>query len=276
MITPSWHSYFYFTKKELKGIIVLGCILLGSILVGKLFSSKQNKENLANRGASIPLTDFDPNQMDSTYAISIGIPEKQVRSLMHYRQKGGYFKTPADFSKLYGLDNALFIRLSPFIKIAHTNNRPIPIYSNQFKKYDYATSKEDWKIEINKADENEWHAKTKIPMLLIHRIIAYKNYVGAFENTHQLSKVYGFDDSLLYELKGHFYIDKSTKMLLNANAMNFNDWKHLGLFTDPQIWKLLRLKKENQGKVGWAFVVEAFDLTEAEAMKLKQKVRFTE
>ena len=32
-----------------------------------------------------------------------------------------------------------------------------------------------WTIDVNEADANEWHDKTKLPMNIVHQIINYKN-----------------------------------------------------------------------------------------------------
>jgi hypothetical protein len=142
MIISKWQTYFYFSKKELKGIIVLGIILLGSVLMSMIFSTPGSipKSILNKSNKSFHLVYFDPNQIDSLQAISIGIPERQVRSLLHYRDKGGYFKNPDDFSKLYGLKNELFLVLRPYIKMTTTQKITYPTY---YKKNSLKTENDE-------------------------------------------------------------------------------------------------------------------------------------
>jgi DNA uptake protein ComE-like DNA-binding protein len=278
MLTPTWQTYFYFSKKELKGIIVLGIILTGSVLLSMIFSTPSSTHKISSLKASKPihLINFDPNQIDSEQAINLGIPNKQVRSMLHYREKGGYFKSPDDFAKLYGLKNDLFILLRPYINIAPTHDRMNRVYTKSYSSKANEEVAVGWKLDINNADETEWLSKTKLPINIVHRILSYRNYIGNFSNSYQLNKVYGITDSTLQQLKGHVYVQPGTKVILNANAMNFKDWKQLGLFTDQQVWTILRLKKENEGKIRWARLVEACDLTQNEAMLLKQRIRFIE
>ena len=75
-------------------------------------------------------------------------------------------------------------------------------------------------------------------------------------------------------MRGHLVVNKQTVYLLRANAMNFNDWKALGMFSDAQIWTLLKLKRSMEGNLNWESIVEALDLTQAEAEQLKGRVRF--
>jgi DNA uptake protein ComE-like DNA-binding protein len=278
MIISNWQSYFYFSKKELKGIIVLGIILTGSVLMSMIFSAPiHNHKTISNSDIKpIHLIYFDPNQIDSLQAINLGIPERQVRSLLHYRERGGYFKNADDFSKLYGLKNELFLILKPFIKMAAINKMDKHLYFNKSTLEKDNNEIESWKIDINNADENEWLLKTNLNKDFVHRILTYRNYVGSFSNPYQLSKIYGLPDSVFQKLRGHLYIKPGSKIILNANAMNFKDWKQLGLFTDQQVWIILRLKKQNEGKIGWEQLVEACDLTQNEAIQLKQRIRFVQ
>lgn len=278
MITPSWHAYIQFSKKELRGIIVLGCILFGSVLASMFFTPPIIKQNNPGRPAlKLHLFYFDPNRIDSLDAIQLGIPLKQVRSLIHYRAKGGYFKSPADFSKLYGLKNELFLQLLPYIKmdssIVSAPNR-FPSYQNKWRAY--PNPETTWNIDINSANEQEWIRKTHLPIKVIRNIISYRNYKGGFRAKYELKKVYGFSDTLFYQLQGHLLVDNGTSMVINANAMGLHDWQQIGLFTDRQIATILSYRKGNKGKIGWEKLVELCDLSQEEARLLKQKVRFIE
>jgi len=283
MIDPNWKKYFYFSNKELKGLIVLGFILLGSVLVSKLFTSKQQQNGLSQGISKPTLFTFDPNKIDSQSAILLGIPEKQVRSLLHYREKGGRFKNKDDFARLYGLTAEKYQLLRPFIVIAEVH--PKQYYSskqvdrnNQYYKYNdsYDGKEVKGKMNINSINEKEWEAITPLSIGLIKRIIAYKNYLGVYKSINQLNKVYGMNDSTFQLLRTHIYVDNKQYELPNANALNFNDWKNLNLFTERQIWTILKMKRANQGKISWSELVESFDLSEIEAKTLKSKIQLSD
>ncbi len=284
MIDPYWKKYFYFSTKELKGIIVLGFILLGSVLVSQLFPSKHQQSELRQGIKKPVLFTFDPNIIDSQGAILLGIPEKQVRSLMHYREKGGRFKNKDDFARLYGLTAEIYQTLRPYIVMnelgrnkyfnTYYKNRN---YRDKYKSnqlYDDKTDK--GKMNLNSINEQEWTNHTALPLSLIKRIIAYKKYLGVYTNIHQLNKVYGMSDTTYQMLKEYLYVQNKQNELVNANALNFNDWKKLNLFTDSQIWTILRMKKGNNGQISWSELVVSFDLTEMEAKTLKSKIQLSD
>lgn len=278
MIHSSWKVYFHFSQKEVKGIIVLGFILFGSILLSILLPSQKASHNEAKSELKYALFYFDPNKIDSLQAIHLGIPSRQVSTLLRYRYKGGYFKDANDFARLYGLSPALQEKLSPYIRIAKYNSNNKALYNWNHTSYlnKRAKMKEDyldWQIDMNAADALEWQEKTQLPMVMVQHIIQYRNYLGAFTNKSQLGKVYGMPDSIYQLLWKHLRISKKSTFLINANAMQFKDWKELGLFTNQQIGLILKLKKEQGGRIGWREIAEACDLTQEEVNVLKKKVR---
>jgi DNA uptake protein ComE-like DNA-binding protein len=278
MIQPSWKAFFIFSNKEIKGIIALGFILLGSVCISLLFPRKSINANNPSYVNLHPFN-FDPNTIDSLQAIQLGIPAKQVSNLMHYRAKGGYFKSKQDFSKLYGLSPALFAALSPYIIVANQENPKWVSKKHSVRYYkdnNISLNKDEWKIDMNAASANDWLQKTALPNYLIQRIMAYKEYRGAFTKPSELAKVYGLSDSIYQLLRGHLFVNNKTPHLLNATAMQFQDWKALNIFSDPQIWNILKLKRSMNGKLIWAAMIEALDLTKAEAEYLRQKVKFSD
>ena len=283
MIQPPWKAFFIFSNKEIKGIIVLGIILFGSVSIRFLFPSKglstKELEASGNVKTTKHLVHFDPNTIDSLQAIQLGLPAKQVNNLLRYRAKGGYFRAKEDFAKLYGLTPALYSELSPYITIVklEKNRREGSEVNYVYERGHSNFEKEDtWKIDINIATEAEWKQKTMLPLYLIKRIMSYKQFRGAFTKPSEIAKVYGLSDSIYLSLRGHLVVKVQTSNLLNANAMNFNDWKVLGLFSEAQIWTILKLKRSMKGRLNWESMVEALDLTQAEAVQLKGTVRFSD
>lgn len=283
MIDPAWKKYFYFSNKELKGIVVLGFILLGSVLVSQLLSKKPSVSVLGKANSQYQLFNFDPNKVDSQSAILLGIPERQVRSLLHYREKGGRFKNKDDFARLYGLTAEKYQLLRPYILM--TEEHPKQYYAskqgsrnNPYYKYNNGFDGKEvkGKMNINSINEKEWENLTPLNRGLIKRVIAYKNYLGVYKSIYQLNKVYGMDDSTFQLLRAFVYVDNKQHELPNANALNFKDWKNLNLFTDQQIWAILKMKKANQGKISWSELIVSFDLSEKEAKVLKTKIQLSD
>ena len=281
-----WKSYFIFSKKEQRGIMVLGIILLGTMLMGILFPRKETAINSTAQQRG-PLFYFDPNTMDSITAIRLGIPSRQVITLMRYRNKGGRFYRKEDLAKLYGLKKDLVEKLIPYVVIKNlgrnTAYRKMVDYDYQkfgnrigLVKDDGNKNLNEWSIDINLADEKQWVAKTKLSPAIIQNIIRYKNYLGGFTNLNQIKKVYGFTEANYYLLKPHLQLGKMNKRKPNASTMSFESWKALGIFQDREIVQILRIRKEKGGHIGWKELVILFDLTEQQAEMLQATIQISE
>jgi DNA uptake protein ComE-like DNA-binding protein len=281
----SWEAYFIFSEKERKGIIVLGVILTLSIVFALLVPHKNDEVGKASSLSSptLHLFKFDPNTIDSAKAIHLGIPLKQVNTLMHYREKGGRFYKKEDLLKLYGLDPLIAHQLIPFIELTSSESKwgsnPYRDKGNNFKsnyshsyKYKMNNGSPSWTIDINEADASEWNDKTKLPMNIVHQIINYKNHLGGFTHPMQLKKVYGLADTTFQNLRPHLLVQKNFKPLLNSSTMNFAQWKSLGIFEDQQLYEILKLRKQQGGKVSWRELVILFDLPEKQALWLKSQI----
>ena len=67
---------------------------------------------------------FDPNTADSTDLLRLGLQEWQVRSIYRYRAKGGIYRRPEDFARLYGLTKKQYETLRPYIIIGEDYGSP--------------------------------------------------------------------------------------------------------------------------------------------------------
>ncbi len=266
-----WKMYFIFSQKEQKGLMVLGCILLFSMVLSWL-TPNRNRE-VASEGSNSTYYfkpfEFDPNTIDSANALKLGIPLKQVITLLNYRKKGGHFYRKEQFANLYGLTPTLLDKLMPFIKIT---TAPYKKNRNTYWDTHKLDPKESWVIDINQAAEKEWIQKTELSKSVISSILHYKNYLGAFDQTRQIKKVYGMSDEAYQLIRSHLTVSASRNVLLNANTMHYKKWEALGLFSHKEIGEIIRRRKQNGGKIGWREIVIMCDLTETQANGLKAKV----
>jgi DNA uptake protein ComE-like DNA-binding protein len=267
----SWKAYFIFSKKEQRGVMVLGCLLLGSLAIGYFFPTK---ERVDKNTISIKekMFFFDPNTIDSMEALRLGIPQKQVNTLLRYRNKGGRFYAKEDMMKLYGLKKELVEKLMPFVVIQNKerNKDYLKTVTSVYKNID------DWSIDINQADEKQWATYTNLHASVIKNIINYRNHLGGFSKLNQIKKVYGFNEADYYVLKPHLKLSKVKIFKPNALTMSFEQWKEVGIFEDREIVKILRIRKENGGHIGWKELVILFDLTVAQAAMLQNTIQINE
>jgi hypothetical protein len=268
-----WKSYFIFTSKEQKGIVVLGCILSLSLLLHYFLPTTSSNQSRFSNSKSTPITFFyfDPNLLDSTKGFQLGLSSKQMRTLYKYREKGGRFYNKEDLLKWYGLSESQTIKLLPFVrfKAMDSNNY---YKQNKYRKWEkYAPIQ----IDINNPKAADWIQITGLPAYKVKRILTYQKWTGGFTNIHGLKKVYGitpFDFDMIYPYLKYQSI-ASKKMAYQT--MRYEDWMSLDIFDQKEVWKILKLKKEKLGKLTWSEIVIQFDLTEEEAMVLKKRTNLS-
>ena len=132
-------SIFYLHRSDRKVLLLLLLFIVGSIgliiFVGnqttetsavKSDSISKNKPTSFPRKAQLPevetaegkhLFPFDPNTATAEELQQLGLAPFQVRNIIKYRSKGGVYRSPMDFARLYGLTRKQYRELEPYITI---------------------------------------------------------------------------------------------------------------------------------------------------------------
>jgi competence protein ComEA len=148
---------------------------------------------------------FDPNTLNEEGFAKLGLPQKTIHTIINYRTKGGYFKSPEDIRKVYGLSKADADRLIPYIRIQSSNTKqkqtfqqeqPVANTIHQYKK-----------IDINAATVDDWKAFPGIGDILANRIIKFRTSIGGFKSVDQVAKTYGLSDSVFQSIKPYLYLN---------------------------------------------------------------------
>lgn len=142
---------------------------------------------------------FDPNTADSTQFLRLGLRPFIVRNIYKYRAKGGVFRKPEDFSKLYGLEPSMFERLRPYIriggKVAREDSvraakervwadRRDSIAQLRAEKYEVGTV-----IDLNLADTVQLKKIPGIGSNYAAAIVRYRQRLGGYVSVNQLKEI---------------------------------------------------------------------------------------
>ena len=224
-----WKDFFYFTKTERQGIIVLVVLILGTFAIPKLFtlfihpkemdaaeqeklekeynefisSLKETKPYRKSTGNSfrsspkreIRLAVFDPNTADSMAFLSLGLPSWMAKNILRYRSKQGRFHHPEDFRKIYGLTEEQYQTLLPYIQIAKSSETREPGDTVQLLTAKSTQRDTIFKyqpgtvISLNSADTTELKKIPGIGSVIARRIVNYRKRLGAFCRIEQLQEI---------------------------------------------------------------------------------------
>jgi len=215
-----WKDFFYYTKSERRVILLLlaiALLLLGiwaimeylrpvevpvtlseseeidSFLANLEEQEKIRKSHTPKNEISVVLQPFDPNTADSVLLRQLGLPVYIVRNILKYRAKGGVFRSPESFSRIYGLKEEVYQKLKPYITIAplvsvsHVRTdtfRQLKDRIPYIPKYEEGTI-----VDLNKVDTSILKRIPGIGSTLARMIVVYRQRLGGFYDVSQLQEV---------------------------------------------------------------------------------------
>lgn len=215
-----WKDFFYYTKSERRVILLLlaiALLLLGiwavmeylrpvevpvtlseseeidSFLANLEEQEKIRKSHTPKNEISAVLQPFDPNTADSVLLRQLGLPVYIVRNILKYRAKGGVFRSPESFSRIYGLKEEVYQKLKPYITIAplvSVSHVRTDTFRQLKDKIPYVPKyKEGTIVDLNKADTSILKRIPGIGSTLARMIVVYRQRLGGFYDVSQLQEV---------------------------------------------------------------------------------------
>jgi DNA uptake protein ComE-like DNA-binding protein len=183
-------EYFHFTRAERNGALVLSCICLTACLYPVWLRRSLEPVSPPRQAvfvdqptpveseiASEPF-DFNPNTASFEDLVRLGLPERTAHSICNYRSKGGAFRAPEDFKKIYTLTAAEYERLKPFIQLKKTESKHKTPPAEVFD------------FDPNGATVSELERLGLSPKIS-ERIVRYREKGGRFRKPEDFQKIYG-------------------------------------------------------------------------------------
>ena len=171
---------------------------------------------------------FDPNTADSTQLLKLGLQAWQVRSIYKYRAKGGIFRKPSDFARLYGLTKRQYEVLAPYIIIGEDYRPAADYYGEEKDKEKAPTEKTVYSypqklkpgqhVEANAADTTELMKIPGIGSYYAKAVLRYREQLGGFTSVAQLREIEDFPEPALSYL--HVNPNEARKISINKLTLN--------------------------------------------------------
>ncbi len=213
-------NYNSFSKGDRNAIIILGTLifilLIADVVVNNIHPESKNDfsrfdrllKDLESGKNNKPLKSktlfrFDPNSASTEILDSLDIPEFVKHNLLNYRNSGGWFSSPDDVKKIYGMNDSIFKRIEDYITISPGKDL----------KADRVIHKElaiNGFINLNKADFNQLK-EFGFGSFQAGNIIEYRKKGGSFKSVNDLLKIYGIDSAFYDLVKDHILIELDEK-----------------------------------------------------------------
>ncbi|HEV7621105.1 MAG TPA: helix-hairpin-helix domain-containing protein [Flavisolibacter sp.] len=181
------------------------------------FSYKDKNHKSSSTYKNGALFIFNPNTLPPEGWEKLGLEEKTIKTLIHFREKGGKFYKREDLKKIWGLPLGFFERVKEFIDIPANAE----FIKNDFK----IKERKSLDIDINLADSNAFIALPGIGIKLSARIINFRNKLGGFYSVDQVSETYGLPDSTFQTIKHYLHVKDYRLKKVNINAASLGDLK---------------------------------------------------
>lgn len=253
-----FRDFFYLQRNDRQAILALLSIIVLAltlvIVIGNSHEPNEAEARLQNDSTLIQNADkehplyykveeeihelfpFDPNTSDSAQLLRLGLQPWQVRSIYHYRARGGCYRTPEDFARLYGLTKKQFEVLRPYIRIAddyrpasdfyHSKPRPTRTYEPAKQEpteekpiYNYPHKlSQGQQLSVNSADTTELQKIPGIGKTYAKAIVRYRERLGGFTSSKQLLEIEGVPEGVTQFVT----IDTNAIRKMNINQLTLN------------------------------------------------------
>ncbi|MCR5130784.1 MAG: helix-hairpin-helix domain-containing protein [Prevotella sp.] len=221
---------------------------------------------------------FDPNTADSTQFLRLGLQPWQVRNIYKYRARGGIYRQPSDFARLYGLTQKQYRELEPYIRISsdyrpaselvkgnngyssyperaagsqsqtataagqqQTSGAESPQTAN-LAKVGYPKKLHPGEfVTLNQSDTTALKTVPGIGSYYARQIVNYGKRLGGYANPNQLLEIEGFPE----EAVSYFHVDPASIHRLNVNELSLSKLRqhpYLNFYQARAITDYRRLK----------------------------------
>lgn len=206
-------------------------------------------------GRRAELFAFDPNTADSTQLLRLGLAPWQVRSIYKYRAKGGVYRTPEDFARVYGLTRKQYMDMRPYIQISDDYApaadfvKPRPSFQPHEESHEYSRDtvkyplklKEGQTVNLATADTTQLKKIPGIGSWWARRIVNYGSRLGGYVSVEQLREIENFP----VEALSYFRINNPHTAKLNVNTLTLNQLRrhpYINFYQAREICDYRRLK----------------------------------
>lgn len=267
-----WRDWFTFSRQDRRAIILLATLIVVVVILLWMKPMWHREEvtvsldtdsvamHLASPSPQRPIMridprPFNPNTADSLELLSVGLSPRVVRNILRYRRAGGEFRRPEDLSRIYGLHDSAFVRVSPYITIpqpAELSEReqlaevPEPLFSSDtmqrehpYAEYMRAKHKSGQFVDLNRADTSEFMKIPGIGPVYAKMIVDYRERLGGYHSIVQLRDL----EVLPEDLGDWVHVSTPPAAMLNVNKLSLTQLRSHPYLSFYQAKAIVELRK---------------------------------
>ncbi len=230
--------------------------------------------------------DFDPNIASEEDFKQLGLSEKVAQNICHYREKGGSFRKPDDFQKIWGLQPQDFKRLQPYIRIS--------IAKKEGSEQDLSRPKPaNFPFDPNTATEADF-LNLGLPSRTVKSILNYREKGGIFRKKEDLAKIYTLSETDYarlepyitistpshadYAVRPNTYANGSSGSLKSKNPVDMNragieGWMSLPMIGERRAQQIVNFREKLGGFSSIDQLAEMYGLPDSVFQQIRPQLR---
>ena len=201
---------------------------------------------------------FNPNTITEEEWLQIGLTDRQVRSIMNYKAKGGRFYSKSDVEKIYTISEEEYAQLEPFIvlpKVQRGNNSKSASRKQESQSFEDKPKPEKKDVPIVDLNTVDSITLVELPRMggyMASRIIAFREKLGGFVEVEQLRDVKGLDSTRFAAMQPYLLIGNTETKRIDVNRADFKTLVSHPYLSYEQVKRIFR-QRETRGMIkDWA------------------------
>jgi len=289
-------NYLRFSRAERNGTLMLILFTTGLFLVPELtrwlrlakntdftafrheiqsFRASLDHPDAAAASARSALFFFDPNTASFDDFVQLGLSERVANIICNYRDKGGDFREPSDFQKIWSLKPEDYERLAPYIRM-ETGSKKTP---NKPRAELFA-------FDPNTAPETDL-LRLGLSARAVKSILNYRSKGGKFRKAEDLGKIYTIGEEDFVRVAPFVSIGSSPDMAeapvahagfavpkgpLDINKANVEAWMGLPGIGEGRARQLINYREKLGGFQTIEQVAELYGLPDSVFQRIRPRL----
>ena len=246
-----WKDFFYFSRRERQGILVL-IVLIAGVFIGKfLFTPKKTEPIDIN---------VVPNENNKSSENQEVIPEKAT-------------EPPVRKPYFYGNQKPDYSSSKPVQQTEKRTYYPPPAETRTPPKQNqYPTTEKFAEVTVVELNISDTLTLMKIPGIgasYAKRIVSYRNLLGGYFKPEQLQEVYGMYEELYEKITPYLLVDISEINLIPVNTASIDKLRshpYINFYQAKAIVEM-RKKKGKLENINELYLLEEFTAEDMERIK---------
>jgi DNA uptake protein ComE-like DNA-binding protein len=256
-----WHDFFYFSKGERSGLIVLLSLVVIACTI--LFITRRPDAEVTPQ-----LSPDKPASVDS----ALFVKEKTDTAAPSKMEAGSASSESAKASSSKKTPEPTKAPNKPKESVSQRVDRLTSYAQPTYTRVE--KFKEGTTVELNTADTVMLKKVPGIGSSFAKRIVGYRAILGGYYSVTQLSEVYGIDEERYNELHPWFTADASLLNKLNVNTVSQDSLQRHPYISYAQAKVIVRLRRQKGKLTGWENLQLLDEFTDSDKKRLQPYLSF--